>query len=97
MRAATQTGGKYITVSDQAILSAIARLGCEGIFAEPAAATAYAGFVKAVKNADIHPEEPVLVLLTGSGLKDVRAATMAVQEAPIIEPSLAALKKYLKQ
>ena len=97
LRAATQTGGKYIEVTDQAILSAIARLGREGIFAEPAAATAYAGFLKAVENADIQPEEPVLVLLTGSGLKDVRAATMAVQEAPIIEPNLAALKKYLKQ
>jgi threonine synthase len=97
LRAATQTGGKYIAVSDKAILSAIARLGREGMFVEPAAATAYAGFLKAVENADIHEAEPVLVLLTGSGLKDVRAATMAVQEAPIIEPSLAALKKNMKQ
>jgi len=95
LRAATQTGGKYIAVSDKAILAAIARLGQEGIFAEPAAATAFAGFLKAVENADVHPDEPVLILLTGSGLKDIRAATMAVREAPIIEPTLAALKKRL--
>jgi threonine synthase len=34
-------------------------------------------------------------LNTGSGLKDVRAAMMAVKAAPIIEPSMAALKKHL--
>ena len=36
LRAATQTGGRYITVTDDHILKAIARLGLEGIFAEPA-------------------------------------------------------------
>ena len=40
-------------------------------------------------------EEPVLVLNTGSGLKDVRAAMKAVAEAQIIEPTLDALKKIL--
>jgi len=34
-------------------------------------------------------------LNTGSGLKDVRAATQAVKEAPIIEPTLKALKRLL--
>jgi threonine synthase len=32
---------------------------------------------------------------TGNGLKDIRAAMQAVQEAVIIEPSLIALKKHL--
>jgi threonine synthase len=40
-------------------------------------------------------EDPVLVLNTGSGLKDVRAAMKAVVEAPIIEPTLEAVKKIL--
>jgi threonine synthase len=95
LRAATQTGGKYITVSDDAILAAIARLGKEGIFAEPAASTAFAGLVKAVQEGIILPGDPVLVMITGSGLKDVKAATNAVQPAPIIEPTLEALKKAL--
>jgi threonine synthase len=39
--------------------------------------------------------DPVLVMLTGSGLKDVKAAIQAVQPAPIVEPTLEALKKLL--
>jgi threonine synthase len=35
------------------------------------------------------------VLNTGSGLKDVRAAMQAVREAPIIEPTIEAVKKVL--
>ena len=46
VRAARETGGVYITVSDREILHAIAGLGKVGIFAEPAGATSYAGFLK---------------------------------------------------
>ncbi|HUV15875.1 MAG TPA: threonine synthase [Pelolinea sp.] len=95
VRAATQTGGRYITVSDKAIIDCIALLGKEGIFVEPAASTAYAGLINAVQEGHIQPNDPVLVMLTGSGLKDVKAATMSVEAAPIIEPSLAAVKKTL--
>jgi len=95
VRAARETGGTYLIVPDQAILNAIAELGKVGIFAEPAAATAYAGLVKAVNEGVVTPEDPVLVLSTGSGLKDVKAAMQAVTEAPIIEPTLAAVKKVL--
>ena len=95
VRAARETGGTYILVSDDEILRAIASLGPQGIFAEPAGATAYAGLVKAVGQGIIHPGDPVLVLNTGSGLKDVRAAMQAVKEAPVIEPTLDAVKRLL--
>ncbi len=95
VRAATQTDGAYVTVPDAEILKAIASLGKVGIFAEPAGATAYAGLVKAIQQGLVGPEDPVLVLNTGSGLKDVRAAMQAAGEAPIIEPSLQAVKKLL--
>jgi threonine synthase len=95
VRAARQTGGTYLTVRDEEILTAIAELGRVGIFAEPAAATAYAGLVKAVEEAVVTPDDPVLVLSTGSGLKDVKAAMQAVSEAPVIEPTLKAVKKVI--
>jgi len=95
LRAATQTGGRYITISDQHILAAIARLGREGIFIEPAAATAYAGLEAAVRQGLFDVSDPVLGMLTGNGLKDVKAAIQAVQPAPIVEPTLEALKKLL--
>jgi threonine synthase len=95
VRAARQTNGTYLTVPDEAIIQAIAELGKMGVFAEPAGATAYAGLVKAVASSVVESEDPILVLNTGSGLKDVRAAMRAAREAPIIEPNLEALKKIL--
>jgi threonine synthase len=95
VRAAKETGGTYITVPDSEILKAIAELGTMGIFAEPAGATAYAGLVAATASGVVGSDDPVLVMNTGSGLKDVKAAMQAVVEAPVIEPTLQAVKKIL--
>jgi threonine synthase len=96
LRAATRTGGAYLTVSDADILAAIAALGRrEAVFAEPAGATAYAGLIKAVAGGQVGPEERIVVIVTGSGLKDVRAAMQAVGEARVISPSLEALERVL--
>lgn len=97
VRAATQTKGAYLLVNDQQILKAIADLGKVGIFSEPAAATAYAGLVKAVESGMINQNDPVMVVNTGSGLKDIRAAMLAVKDAPIIEPSMNSLKQYISK
>jgi len=97
VRAARETGGTYVTVSDEEILQGVATLGQSGIFAEPAGATAYAGVVRAMTEGIVGADEPVLVLNTGSGLKDVKAAMRAVGEAPIIEPTLKALKHALRE
>jgi threonine synthase len=42
-------------------------------------------------------EDPILVLNTGSGLKDIRSALSAVSHvaAPVIEPNLDAVKRLL--
>jgi threonine synthase len=95
VRAARQTNGTYLKVSDDEILKAIAELGRMGVFAEPAGAAAYAGLVRAVAEGLVKSDDPILVLNTGSGLKDVRAAMQAVSAAPVIEPSLDAVKKIL--
>jgi len=96
VRAAKHTGGKYILVKDEEILKAISSLGKAGIFAEPAGATAYAGLEKALGQGWINPDVPVLVLNTGNGLKDVKAALQAVQPAQIIEPTLDAVRGMIK-
>jgi threonine synthase len=95
VRAARETGGTYVTVSDAEILNAIAALGKMGVFAEPAGAAAYAGLVKAAGTKIVGADDPILVLNTGSGLKDIRAAMQVVPEAPVIEPTLEALKKVV--
>ena len=95
VRASKETDGTYITVTDDEILNAIAELGRAGVFAEPAGAAAYAGLVKGAGTGVVGGEDPVLVLNTGSGLKDIRAAMQAVDEAPIIKPTLEEVKKLL--
>lgn len=96
LRAATETEGAYIAVEDQKILEAISDLGAVGIFAEPAGATALAGLKAALQEGFVSAEDPILVMNTGSGLKDVKAARQAAGEAPIIKPTLEEVKKLLK-
>jgi len=93
IRAASQTGGTYILVKDEEIIQAIPQLGKFGIFAEPAGATAFAGFLKAHEMDLFGTEDRVVVINTGSGLKDVNTAMKSVQPAPIIQPTLSELKK----
>jgi threonine synthase len=51
--------------------------------------------VKAVAGGIVSADDPIVVLNTGSGLKDVRAAMQAVEAAPVIEPTLEAVKRLL--
>ena len=95
LRAATETNGQYVLVNNDAIIASIAELGQVGVFAEPAGATAYAGLAEAISKGVVNRDDPVLVLNTGSGLKDVNAALKAVSEAPIIAPTLEAVKENL--
>jgi threonine synthase len=96
LRAARETEGSYLTVTDESILQSIAHLGSAGIFAEPAGAAAHAGLMKAKDKGFINTGKPILVLNTGNGLKDIRAAMRSVPDAPVIEPSLDALRKLMK-
>jgi len=80
MAAVKETDGAYVTVTDDEILAAIPALARgSGVFAEPAGATAYAGLVKAVERGLVGADERVVVLNTGSGLKDVAGAMKGVE------------------
>jgi threonine synthase len=96
LKAALDTGGAYLTVSDDDILAAIAALGRDAaVFGEPAAAAAYAGLLQDADRGAIGHEEHVVVLVTGNGLKDVQAATRATGSATVIEPTLASLEEAI--
>ena len=89
MRAVKETEGAFLTVSDEEILAAIPRLAqASGVFAEPAAAAAYAGLLKAAEQQMLNSDETVVVLSTGNGLKDIAAARRSVRQAPRIAPEL---------
>jgi threonine synthase len=96
LRAVRETDGAFVSVTDEEILQAIPALarGC-GVFAEPAGAAAYAGLLKAVEADLVTPDERIVVLATGSGLKDVGAAMQSVGQPQRIEPRLEAVEAAL--
>ena len=96
LRAARETGGMILAVEDQAIVGAIAELGREAVFAEPAGAAAYAGLQEAMRLGLVGEGETVVVVVTGSGLKDVPAAMQSVGQPVVIEPDLAALERAIE-
>jgi len=96
LRAVRETGGAYVRVDDEEILAAIPTLaqGC-GVFAEPAAAAAYAGLVEVVEQGLVNSDERIVVLSTGSGLKDVASAMKAVGQPLIVSPDLADVRRVM--
>jgi threonine synthase len=87
--------GVLLTVSDEEILDAMRLAGRHGVFAEPAAAAAMAGVVSAVESKTIAPTDRVLVMITGSGLKDTKNAIRAAGRPIEIEPTVAAVAANL--
>ncbi|RQP21341.1 threonine synthase [Albitalea terrae] len=69
LRAVEASGGEYVVVNDAQIFQAILDLARSGgVFAEPGAAAAYAGLRQW---GALQPDETAVVLVTGSGLKDI--------------------------
>lgn len=96
LRAVRESGGSFIRVDDEAIIAAIPALaqGC-GVFAEPAAAAAYAGLVEVMERGLVSAGEKVVVLATGSGLKDIATAMKSTGEPMLVEPDLADVRRAL--
>jgi threonine synthase len=96
LRAVRETGGAYLRVTDDEIVAAIPILAQGvGVFAEPAAAAAYAGLVKGVQQGLVSADDRVVVLSTGSGLKDVATAMKSVGQPSIVAPDLADVRRVL--
>ncbi|MEL6152057.1 MAG: threonine synthase [Chloroflexota bacterium] len=96
MRAVRQTEGAFVAVSDEAIVEAIptfARL--TGVFAEPSCAAVYAGASRAIELGHITPDDSVVFVSTGNGLKDVRRAQQSVSGGLRVEPTIESVRKAL--
>ena len=69
--AVTESEGVTVNVTDEEILTAMRLLGrTQGVFAEPAAATALAGVKKALDEGKIPATASIVTIVTGNGLKD---------------------------
>ena len=96
LRAVRASGGAYVKVTDEEIIAAIPILARgSGVFAEPAGAAAYAGLVQGIKEGRIAPEDRVVILSTGNGLKDIASARKSVAEPYVVDKDLADVKRAL--
>ncbi len=98
LRRVRESGGGGVAVPDPLIVEAIARLArATGVFAEPAAAAALAGLDAAFEAGLVERGERVVLLITGTGLKDVPAAAQAVRRPEPIPPRLEAVIERLER
>jgi len=67
-----------------------------GIFAEPSGAAPLAGLRKLLAEGRIQARDRVVLIITGSGLKDPSSILREVPEPPIIPPDLRALSEVVK-
>jgi threonine synthase len=94
VRAVRETDGAFVSVPDQAILDGIPVLArLSGVFAEPAASAVYAGIRAALAEGHVRPEERVILLVTGNGLKDIKSAMRVAGEGVPIAPDIAEVEK----
>jgi threonine synthase len=97
LRAVKRSDGYMVAVSDERILEAMGRLArCTGVFAEPAGVTGFAGLMEALSADQVRPDERVVVVVTGSGLKDVEGALKAVRSPEEIDPTLEAVVRKME-
>ena len=79
--------GMLIDVSDKEILEGIIEMAREsGVFAEPAGATALAGFKKCARQGLLARDSRVVVVVTGNGLKDLKSPSSIMPELRRLSP-----------
>lgn len=90
-------GGAAFAVSDDEVYECQRLLlTLEGIFAEPAGATALAGLRRALAEGRIQPGDPAICLVTGTGFKDPESVAAAASAHPDTLLPAAELRGFLR-
>jgi threonine synthase len=97
LKAVRESGGTFITVTDEEILDAIPYLARRtGVFGEPAGVAGVAGLKKLVERGGIE-DGNVVIIMTGNGLKDIESVFLSVKERPIrVSPRIEDFEKKLE-
>lgn len=91
------SGGYGETVTDDEIREGIVLLGREGIFGEPAGGAVVAAARKLARKGIIDPEERIVLVVTGSGLKQPHAVEGFFPEPEVMQASPDNLARLLKR
>ncbi len=91
-----ESGGTASAVSDEEIVDAIKLLArTEGIFAETAGGVTVAALKKLAEAGTVDPDELVVTLVTGNGLKTQEALAGALVEPIFVAPTMRAVEEAL--
>ncbi len=97
LAALRESGGCALALTDAEILEGQQRLArLESIFVEPAGAIPIAALTALLTTGRVRPEEVVVCLATGNGLKDPKSALKVLPSPASIEPTLQEVEKFLK-
>jgi len=97
LAALRESGGCVVALADEEILEAQQDLArSESIFVEPAGAIPIAALSPLIMTGRIRPDEVVVCLATGSGLKDPKAALKVLPAPASIEPLTSEVDKFLR-
>lgn len=96
-KAIEDSKGLALEVTDDQTLEAqqlLAKL--EALYVEPSSATVIAGLALLKKKGSIKPDDVVVLVGTGAGLKDPATTLKVIAEPPTIEPNLMEATKVIK-
>ena len=96
LKALRESKGTAVSVDDNSALEAEKLLAkTQSTFVEPAAATTLAALQQMVQEGKANKDEKIVLVLTGTGLKDPIAALKVLYSPPVVEPSFEEVEKYL--
>ncbi len=96
LTAVRQSGGTVVTVTDGEILEAMGLLArTSGLWGEPAAVTGVAALRGLIERGEVVSTERILLVITGTGLKDIPSTLRAAGGAIEIDPSLEAVAEVV--
>jgi len=98
LRAVRASGGEGMSAGDDAILSALGRMGADGLCVEPASALPLACLAELRARGQIRPQETVVCVVTGAGVKwPAPLAQFSNRRARRIAPTAAAVDALLDE
>lgn len=91
-----QTSGGAVSVDDHHILLAQKDMAhIASVFTEPSGAIPVAAIPVLLQKNIIRPEDTVVCVATGIGLKDPKSATILFSELPSLDPDIEGIERYL--
>lgn len=90
-----ESNGYAVSVAEKKIIPTQYQLShTEGYFVEPSSALGIAALPKLIASSAIKPDDVVVVVLTGSGLKDPQSIMSLIPKPHVLEPSALEVSRY---